>query len=189
MDLCGPYLTQGPCGEKHFYVILDDCSNVGFTFCLHKKSNAFIHYERTKAYIEWSTGCKIKAVWVDGALELTTGKMGTHLASWGISIQKTAPYAHPQAGKIECYICTIKEGGQILLADLGLSMSFWCDAVLTSQYLWNWLPTSTLAVNIMPFEVQSLMFLISEYGGVSALWLFLMNSGIRLVSNVLRASS
>jgi hypothetical protein len=105
------------------------------------------------AYIERSTGCKIKAVRVDGALELTAGKMGTHLTSRGIAIQKTAPYAHPQAGKIERYVRTIEEGGQTLLADSGLSMSFWCDAVLTSQYLRNRLPTSTLATNITPFEV------------------------------------
>jgi hypothetical protein len=32
-------------------------------------------------------------------------------------------------------------------------MSFWCDAVLSSQYLRNCLPTSTLAVNITPYEV------------------------------------
>jgi hypothetical protein len=127
--------------------------NIGFTFCVHKKSDVFIHYERTEAYIERSTGCKIKAVCVDGALELTMGKVGTHLASWGIAIQKTAPFAHPQAGKIECYVHTIEEGGQTLLVDSGLSMSFWCDAVLTSQYLWNLLSTSTLAVNITPFEV------------------------------------
>jgi len=153
MDLCGPYPTQGPHGENHFYVILDDCSNVGFTFCLRKKSDAFAHYERTEAFLERSTGCKIKAVRVDGALELTAGKMGTHLASRGIAIQKTAPYAHPQAGKIERYVRTIEEGGQTLLADSGLSMTFWCDAVLTSQYLRNRLPTSTLAANITPFEV------------------------------------
>ena len=153
MDLCGPYPTQGPHGENHFYVILDDCLNVGFTFCLRKKSDAFVHYERTEAYIERSTGCKIKAVRVDGALELTAGKMGAHLTSWGIAIQKTAPYAHPQAGKIERYVRTIEEGGQTLLADSGLSMLFWCDAVLTSQYLRNRLSTSTLAANITPFEV------------------------------------
>jgi len=52
MDLCGPYLTQGPHGENHFYVILNDCSNIRFTFCLRKKSDAFVHYEKTKAYIE-----------------------------------------------------------------------------------------------------------------------------------------
>ena len=65
MDLCGPYPTQDPLSENHFYVILNDCSNVGFMFCLQKKSDAFIHYERIEAYLEQSTGCKIKAVRID----------------------------------------------------------------------------------------------------------------------------
>jgi len=124
MDLCGPYPTQGPHGENHFLVILDDFSNMGFTFCLHRKSDAFSHYEQTEAFIECSTGCKVKAIHVDGALELTAGKMGIHLVSHGIAIQKTAPYAHPQAGKIEHYVRTIEEGGQTLLAASGLPMSF-----------------------------------------------------------------
>jgi len=153
MDLCGPYPTQGPHGENHFLVILDDFSNMGFTFCLRRKNDAFSHYERTEAFIEHSTGCKVKAIRVDGALELTAGKMGIHLVSHGIAIQKTTPYAHPQAGKIERYVRTIEEGGQTLLAASSLPMSFWCDAVLTSQYLHNRLPTSTLATNITPFEV------------------------------------
>ena len=34
MDLCGPYLVQGPHGERYFYNILDDKSNFGFTFGL-----------------------------------------------------------------------------------------------------------------------------------------------------------
>jgi len=52
MDLCGPYPVQGPHGEKHFYIILDDCSNFGFTFCLRKKNNVFDLYVSTEAFIE-----------------------------------------------------------------------------------------------------------------------------------------
>jgi hypothetical protein len=44
----------------------------------------------------------------------------------------------------------------VLLADSGLPMSFWGWAVLTSQYLCNQLPTSTLASNITPFEALSM---------------------------------
>ena len=50
----------------------------------------------------------------------------------------------------------IEEGGQVLLADSGLSMSFCGWAVLTSQYLCNCLPISTLAPNITPFKVLSM---------------------------------
>ena len=81
--------------------------------------------------------------------------MGTHLTSKGIVVQCTVPYAHQQNGKSKHYICTIEEGGQALLADAGLPMSFWLDAVLTCQYLVNWLPTSTLPDDTTPFEVIS----------------------------------
>lgn len=47
----------------------------------------------------------------------------------------------------------MEEGGQTLLADSGLPMSFWLDAVLTSQYLCNCLPTSTLPANVTPYEM------------------------------------
>lgn len=92
------------------------------------------------------------AICCGGELELTSGAMGKHLTSRGIVIQKTVPYAHAQNGKSERYIRTLEEGGQALLADSGLPMSFWLDAVLTRQYLTNRLPTSTLPDNITPFE-------------------------------------
>jgi hypothetical protein len=88
-----------------------------------------------------------------GELELTAGQMGAHFSSKGIVLQRTVAYAHQQNGKSERYIRTIEEGGQVLLADSGLSMSFWLDAVLTWQYLINHLPTSTLPSNVTPFEL------------------------------------
>jgi hypothetical protein len=85
-------------------------------------------------------------------LEFTAGKMGDHLVSKGIVIQRTVPYAHEQNGKSERYIRTLEEGGQALLAGSGLPMTFWLDAVLTRQYLCNRLPTSTLPNDVTPFE-------------------------------------
>ena len=90
-----------------------------------------------------------------GELELTAGQMGVHLGSKGIVLQRTVAYSHQQNGKSEWYIRTIEEGGQALLADSGLPMSFWLDAVLTRQYLVNRLPTSTLLDNTTPFEAIS----------------------------------
>jgi hypothetical protein len=153
MDLCGPYPIQTPDGKRHFYVILDDHSNFGFLHLLRLKSEAFPAYRRTEAFIGRSCNKPVVTVRVDGALELMKGDMATHFAKHGIVVQQTAPYAHQQAGKIERYVRTIEEGGQTLLADSGLSMSFWGWAVLTSQYLRNRLPTSTLAANTTPFQV------------------------------------
>ena len=152
MDLCGPYPTQGPRGEKYFYNILDDKSNFGFTFGLQMKSDAFSHYQATEAFLECSSGVRVLTIRCGGELEFTAGKMGDHLTSKGIAVQCTVPYAHEQNGKSKRYIRTLEEGGQALLADSGLPTSFWLDVVLTHQYLCNRLPTSTLPNNITPFE-------------------------------------
>ena len=153
MDICGPYPVQAPRGEKYFFSILDDKSNWGFTFGIKLKSDAFSHYLTAEAFLERSHSIVVLAIRCGGELELTAGQMGNHLASKGIVVQRTVPYAHQQNGKSERYIRTIEEGGQALLADAGLPMSFWLDAVLTRQYLVNRLPTSTLPENITPFEV------------------------------------
>ena len=152
MDLCGPFPVQAPHGEKYFYNILDDKSNWGFTSGLRLKNDAFSYFLKTEAFLERLSGAPIMTVRCGGELELTAGKMGAHLASRGIALQRTVPYAHQQNGKSERYIRTLEEGGQALLADSGLPMSFWLDAILTRQYLINRLPTSTLPSNITPFE-------------------------------------
>ena len=152
MDLCGPYPVQGPRGERYFFNILDDKSNFGFTFGLRQKSDAFAHYLATEAFLEHSGSVRVLAIRCGSELELTAGKMRDHLIAKGVVIQRTVPYAHEQNGKSERYIRTMEEGGQALLADSGLPMSFWLDAVLTRQYLCNRLPTSTLPNDVTPFE-------------------------------------
>ena len=153
MDLCGPFPVQAPRGDKYFFNILDDKSNWGFTFGLRLKSDAFSHYLSTEAFLERSKGVLVRTIRCGGELELTAGKMGAHFTSKGIVVQRTVPYAHQQNGKSERYIRTIEEGGQALLADAGLPMSFWLDAMLTRQYLVNRLPTSTLPDNLTPYEL------------------------------------
>ena len=105
-----------------------------------------------EAFLERSSGIVVLNIQCGGELELTEGHMGDHLTSKGIAAQHTIPYMHQQNGKSEQYIHTLKEGGQALLADAGLPMSFWLDAVLTWQYLLNCLPTSALPENTTPFE-------------------------------------
>ena len=153
MDLCGPFPVQAPRGEKYFFNILDDKSNWGFTIGLRLKSDAFSFYRSTEAFLERSANATVLNVRCGGELELTAGKMGEHFTSKGITVQRTVPYAHQQNGKSERYIRTIEEGSQALLADTGLPMSFWLDAVLTRQYLVNRLPTSTLPDDLTPFEL------------------------------------
>ena len=102
-----------------------------------------------------NTKIRVKSIQFDGAKEFTQGVFAKHLATRGIAVQVTAPYAHSQAGKAERYIRTIEDGIQTLLADAKLPPSFWGDAALTYQYLQNRVSTSTLPHGITPYKVMN----------------------------------
>jgi hypothetical protein len=154
VDTCGPFPTLTPKKEAYFIIFLDDASNYGFTSLLTTKSGAFPAWKKTEASWELISGNRIKAVRLDGAKEFTQGPLSAHFLTRGIAVQVTAPYAHAQAGKAERYVRTIEDGVQALLADAKLPPSFWGDAALTTQYLRNRLPTSTLPLNITPYEIM-----------------------------------
>ena len=102
--------------------------------------------------MELVSGSCVITVRVDGALELSEGVMGAHLCQRGIFVQVTAPYAHQQNGKAKCFIRTLEDSMQTLLADTDLPPSFWGWAVLTTEYLRNRLPTSLLPSGMTPYE-------------------------------------
>jgi len=153
MDTCGPYPVQTPHKERYFVIMLDDKSNYGNTTLLVRKNDVFVAWKHVTASWELLTGNKVRAVRLDGAKEFVEGALGDHLRNAGITMQITAPYAHPQAGKAERYVQTIADTAQSLLADAKLPPSLWGRAVQTAQYLRNRLPTKTLSGKVTPHEV------------------------------------
>lgn len=135
IDTCGPFPTLTPKKEQYFTIFLDDAANFGHTKLLVAKSDSFLAYKKIEASWELKSGNRVKSIRFDGAKEFTQGPFAKHLASRGIAVQVTAPYAHSQAGKAERYIRTIEDGIQTLIADAKLPPSFWGDAALTYQYL------------------------------------------------------
>ena len=154
IDTCGPFPTLTPKKEAYFTIFLDDKSNYGVTTLLTNKSGAFQACKKVEASWELTSGNRIKTVRLDGAKEFVQGPLLAHFNNRGITMQVTAPYAHAQAGKAERYVRTIEDGVQTLLADAKLPPSFWGDAALTTQYLRNRLPTSTLPSNTTPYEIM-----------------------------------
>jgi hypothetical protein len=152
MDTCGPFPTLTPQKHSSFLASLDDCTQFGFTDLHQRKDQSYDSYRRNEATIELVTGNRIRAVRCDGAPELCQGRLGTHLRDRGIAVQTTAPYAHQQNGRIERYIRTLVDGMQTLLADSGLPFSFWGDALSTTRYLRNRLPSSVLPADVTPYE-------------------------------------
>ena len=104
INTCGPFPTLTPKKEVYFTIFLNDASNYGVTTLLAHKNDAFTAWKKVEASWELISGNHIKAVHLDGAKEFTQGPLSNHLLSRGIAMQVTAPYAHAQAGKVEC--CT-----------------------------------------------------------------------------------
>ena len=152
MDSCGPFPVLTPHKKLSFWAILDDKSNYRHVELLAAKSDVFNAYQKVESLWEAKSGNHVIMVHMDGTKELCCGHLEEHLTSCGIVMQVTAPYAHSQNGKIKCYVCTLEDGFQTLLADSGLPMSYWGDAVLTMNYIRNRVPMSTLPDNITPYE-------------------------------------
>jgi len=155
MDMCGPFPVQMPHKKSLFWGLLDDKSNFGHVGLLSAKSDVFQAYKKVEASWEVKSGNRVIAICMDGAKEFSLGNMGAYLKSWGITMQITAPYAHSQNGKAECFVRTIEDGAQTLLSDTKLMMSFWGDATLTMNYLHNHTPTVTLPSGVTAFEVMN----------------------------------
>ena len=154
INTCGPFPTLTPRKEAYFTAFLDDTSNFGSIALLVSKDSAYPAWRKIEASWTLKSGNPVRTVRLDEAKEFTQGAMSKHMASKGIDVQITAPYAHAQNGKIERYIRTIEDGIQTLLADSKLPLSFWGDAALTFVYLRNKLPTSTLPDDKTPHEVM-----------------------------------
>ena len=60
----------------------------------------------------------------------------------GLDFEFTTPYAHQQNGKAECSMRTILDGAHIVLAESGLALKYWAEAVLTVVYVQNFILSS-----------------------------------------------
>jgi len=54
----------------------------------------------------------------------------------------TTPYAHQQNGMAERSLRTILDGARTVMAESGLPTRYWADAVQTTVYVWNLVPSS-----------------------------------------------
>jgi hypothetical protein len=68
----------------------------------------------------------------------------TFFLSHGVLLQMSYPYTSPQNGKAERIICSTNNVIRSLLFQALIPVRFWTDALHTTTYLLNRLPTKTL---------------------------------------------
>lgn len=154
IDTCGPMPILTSKKKQYFFVILDDHMSYNEAEPIAKKNDCTCVFKDTQALWENQTNEKVKKVCCDGAKEFTQGELGQHFKGSGIEVQMMAPYAHQQNSKAEQFIRTLEDDAQMLIADSGLPMSFWGDAVMTASYTCKRIPTSTLPDGKTPYEAM-----------------------------------
>jgi len=60
----------------------------------------------------------------------------------GLDFQFTMPYAYQQNGTAECTMRTILNGACSAMAESGMALKYWADAISTIVYVRNLIPSS-----------------------------------------------
>jgi hypothetical protein len=129
-------------GYKYYLVVLDDFSHYVWTFPLHAKSETFPTLRHFFAWVSTQFGLTIKAVQCDNGREFDNSASRDFFLSHDMLLRMSCPYTSPQNGKAERMIRTTNDTIQTLLLQAHLPPRFWVEALHTSTYLLNCLPST-----------------------------------------------
>ncbi|KAG8480143.1 hypothetical protein CXB51_024938 [Gossypium anomalum] len=150
-DICGPMKTPSLNGSKYFLLFIDDLTRFCWTFFLKQKSDVFEAFGKFKAMVENQTGCRIKTLRTNNGAEYLSDRFKRLCEQAGIHHQLTTVYTPQQNGVCERKNRTVMDMARCLLFQSKLPNSFSTEAVNSSVYLLNRLPTYAVK-DKTPFE-------------------------------------
>ncbi|CAA7051764.1 unnamed protein product [Microthlaspi erraticum] len=151
-DVCGPMQHKSLDGSRYFLLFLDDFTHMCWVYFLKQKSDTFSTFKKAKAMIEKQSGCSIKILRSDGGGEFTSKEFTKFYEDEGIERQVTLPYSPQQKGAAERKNRSLVEMARTMLAEQDLPFKFWAEAVYTSAYLQNRLPSRAIEGDLTPME-------------------------------------
>lgn len=158
-DLWGPSPIQSTFGYTYFLTFVYVHSRYTWIYTLKIKSCTLTTFVQFKALVELQFGLKTKSVQTDRSGEF---KPLTHfLTLHGIIHRITCPHTHNQNGSVERKHRHVVEIGLILLDQANFLFMFWDHAFITTTYLINKLPSSTLGNNSPFFLLYSKSLIIN----------------------------
>ncbi|UYV81023.1 hypothetical protein LAZ67_19002546 [Cordylochernes scorpioides] len=150
-DICGPLPTNSLSGKRYFITFTDDYSRYTKTYLLKGKDEV---YEKIKDYVisaHTEFGKNIQTIRTDNGREYVNRQVEDFLNQSGIKHQLTVPYSPAQNGVAEGKNRSLMEMTRCMLFDSGLPQSLWAEAVTTTNYLHNRIPSK--ATDKTPFEL------------------------------------
>jgi transposase InsO family protein len=120
----------------------DDFSHYVWTFPLRAKSETFPALRHFFAWVFTQFDLTIKAVQCDNGREFDNSTSRDFFLSHGMQLRMSCPYTSSQNGKAERMIRTTNDTIRTLLLQAHLPACFWAEALHTSTYLLNRLPST-----------------------------------------------
>ncbi|KAD5802460.1 hypothetical protein E3N88_13820 [Mikania micrantha] len=137
MDLFGPVKVMSMAKKKYCLVIVDDYSRFVWTFFLHSKDEVAKSIINFELYVEKQYSFPVKCVRSDNGTEFRNHTLDEFYLSKGIKRQYSIPRTPEQNGVVERKNRTLIEAARTMLADSGLPLTFWAEAVNTFCYVHN----------------------------------------------------
>ena len=157
-DICCPDMDMP--GQKYFITFIDDYSRYMYVYLLHNEYEALDAFKIFKAEVENQCGKQIHIVRSDRGGEYygrytengqAPGPFTKFLQEHGIVAQHTMPGSRDQNGVAERRNRTLVDMVRSMLSNSNLPQFLWTDALKTSVYILNRVPTK--AVPKTPFEI------------------------------------
>ena len=131
----------------------DDYSRHSGVYLLKSKSEAPLRIQEAITQIERQfPDRKVQQIRSDGGGEFIGANLGEWLKARNIRHQKSCPYTPQQNGVAERRNGVLLGCMRTLLADSGLPLQWWGDAILTANELHNVLPSSATPGMVSPHE-------------------------------------
>lgn len=138
-------------GFKYYVCFIDDYSRFTWIYLLHQKREVFLHFKHFKALVENLFSQKIKVFQSDGCGEFVNSNIQQFFSTNGIYFQKSCPDTPQQNGVAERKHRHLLELTRTMLLEASVPNTFWVDALFTTAYIINRLPSPILNV-LSPYQ-------------------------------------
>lgn len=155
-DVWGPSPVIGGQNFKYFLLFVDDYTRMTWIYFLQQKSQVFEKFTHFYAMIQTQFKTNIQVLRSDNGGEFVNSQMKNFCQQKGMIHQTTCPYTPEQNGVAERKNRILLEMTRAMMIESQVPKTFWPEAVATSVYLLNRLPTKTLQLQTPLQKLSSL---------------------------------
>ncbi|WJX11696.1 Beta-galactosidase 8 [Trifolium repens] len=153
-DVWGPSPISTVSGIRWFVTFIDDCKRMTWLYVMRHKNDVFNIFRAFHTLIQTQFSAKIRVLRSDNGGEYVNQEFHHYFKTHGIVHETTCPQTPQQNGVAERKNRHILETARALLIDSHVPRHFWSDAVVTTVYLLNRMPSQVLNFQT-PLQVLS----------------------------------